>query len=461
MPNFSFNPDLRFENKTSNFADTLYRIKDPTSRIHRLLYSLLEIGIGQAKGTQDLALIAQSSLATTTGQELDQYFAMFGIRRMKEYGDGLTLNAIGNDARFRIAIAKFLQALSLGGTAAGLRLMAEASTTFKCNIVEPWRNYDIDFIRDNARLLNADNNPTGNEIIIFVYPNVVLDEDEINQLRVRTITNCKIIAPLHTSLTVVVVPTAEDTKISPSYVSSGSFSYITEASSVNLLSQEAEISLNDSVTDIKIYELGSEFVNIVGSLDAAIDDNDTTIRINETVAPNAPIFFIKLQQGATEEIVQVLSRTFVEYNEANTVNVFDYTIARAQHSTTAASFTSATIYSDATPVFSQSRTVETFFEDWQPIPLADSYDNYPSGKYPNDPNRYDAQNNYLFEWASQNEFYNWFQNYITQLGGEVVNGRYRMSVTQTSSSDSNQDDSLINQIMGSSYNFLRPIPGVN
>lgn len=459
MPNFSFNPDLRFARKVSNFAGSLYRINDPTSRIHRLLYALLEIGVAQAKGTQDLALIAESSLATTTGQELDQYFEMFGIRRSAELTDGVGGSSPADDAKFRVAISKFLQALSLGGTAAGIRLMSEASTGYKCDVVEPWRNPELDLVTDNARLVNGAGAPIGNEIVIFVYPNVILSLDEINLLRARTVSNCKIIAPLHTSITVTIMPAVIDSEFVPSYVSSGSFSFISEAYSDALPSQEAEISLNNSVTNIKVYEVKSDYNNFIGNPTASINASATVLTVAETVSPLSPTFYLKIVEGNKEEIVFVKKRTFVEFD---TVNVYTYEIDRAQSETSAQSFTTAaSLYSNMNSIYSQSRTVETVFEDWQPIPLSDSYDNYPMGKYPNDPNKYDSNGNYLFEWANQNAFNNWFTDYVTRLGGEVVNGQYRMSVTQSSSVDAGDGPNIINQIMGSTYNFIRPVPGVN
>lgn len=456
MANLSLNYDERFRKKIRNFPDTLYRVNDPTSKIHRLLYALLEIGVGQAKGMQDIALIAQNSLAATTGQELDQYFEMFGIRRTPEFSKGITNPAV-NDSKFRVAISKFLQAVSLGGTAEGIRLMAEASTSFKCHVIEPWRNpeYWIDNPSETKpRLLDSENKPIGNEVVIFVYPNLPLTDDEENILRARVIENCKIIAPLHTSLTVKIEQTIESLEFLPAYVTSGSFSFIEQPSEPELLSQEAEISFNNMVTNINTFQIDDEFATPFGYLSESINNTTTLIQVGEEETPLTINFYFKLVDGNNEEILFVKNRKFL-----SDPNIFTYEVERAQKQTTALSFNANSIaLNNLVTIYPEIQNSETVFENWESIPLADSPDNYSTGKYPNDSNKYDINGNYLFEWNSQAAFEIWFKNYINSIGGEVKDRKYRLILNENMPSNTAKLFNLVNKIMGPSYNFVRPVP---
>lgn len=450
MSNLFFNPDPRFDSKVINFPDTLYRINDPTSKIHRLLYALLEIGVGQAKGMQDLALISENNLASTTGQELDQYFQMFGIRRTNEFSSENSMHPESEDARFRTAIAKFLQALSLGGTATGMRLMAEASSGFKCQLIEPWRNADN--ANGRARLMQ-DGMPVGNEILIFIYPDIFLDSDELNQLRVRVISNCKIIAPLHTTVTVEIKEAIEFSNFIPSYVSSGSFSYIQDSDYLELLSQENEIDLNNSVINVQTYETNDDYSNFIGNVNSNIDNSSITLLVEEQNIPPTNTFYINIVENTNNEIVFVKNRKFY-----SNPNIFVYEIERSK--TQSFPFSSnAMVMTNISTVYFQSKNTENIFEDWKPIPLADCYANYPFGKFPNDTSKYDANGNYLFEWSDQAEFNTWFTNYVTKIGGEVKNNkyRYRMNIIENSMNASVSSNNL-NKIIGLGYEYVRPIP---
>lgn len=454
MPNLFLNHDERFQRKIKNFPDTLYRVNDPTSKIYRLLYSLLEIGIGQAKGMQDLALISQNSLSNTTGQELDQYFQMFGIKRTPDFARG-TQSPVVNDSKFRVAISKFLQAISLGGTSEGLRLMSEASSGFKCHVIEPWRNPAN--AEGLARLKNESNEPVGNEVIIFIYPNRPLDEsgDEENRLRIRVIENCKIIAPLHTSITVKIQVVEEPLEFVPSYVTSEAFSYIEEPTEPELLSQEAEISFNSSVTSINTFEIDDEFTIPLGFISqTSIDVNDTSLKIEERETPLTINFYLKLVEDNKEEIVLVQNRQFFA-----SPNIFTYDVLRAQNNTTALTFNEGTVaLSNLVTLYSDNQDAQIVFDSWQTIPLADSPDNFSMGKFPNDARKYDSSGNYLFEWSSQSEFRYWFQNHINNLGGEIQDNQYRLAMNNNLTSSSIVNFNIINQIMGPAYKYARPVP---
>lgn len=459
MPNLFFNQDERFKKKVSNFPETLYRINDPTSKIHRLLYSILEIGIGQAKGMQDIAMNSQSSLSATTGSELDQYFQMFGIRRTPELSGGIK-NSETHDAKFRIAISKFLQAISLGGTVEGIRLMAEASTGFPCHVVEPWRNPENS---DGIARLLENSQPIGNEVVVIVYfnkpqifnnENIPLVSDEENSIRARVIENCKIIAPLHTSITVKIENTIEDTEIVPAYVASGAFSFIEQSSEPELLSQEAEISFNNSIININTFEIEDEYTIPVGYVFESVDSLANTIKIQEQTAPLTLNFYLKLSNQENEEIILVKNRIFLQ-----DPNVFTYEIERAQNQTEAIDLDESFIaFSNLVSIYSDVKESEIVFDTWQSIPLADSPDNFPSGKFPHDPTKYDINGEYLFEWSGQAGFEFWFKNYIKSMGGEVKDKKYRLKVNENTPTDSTLKFNIINKIMGPSYKFVRAIP---
>ena len=80
-------------------------------------------------------------------------------------------------------------------------------------------------------------------------------------------------------------------------------------------------------------------------------------------------------------------------------------------------------------LFNDSLSGGTGFGPWRPIPLADSSDNYPNGKFPGDPAKYDAEGNYAFEYVSQPVFVAWYTTQVHQLGGEVQGDQYRLPLT--------------------------------
>lgn len=65
---------------------------------------------------------------------------------------------------------------------------------------------------------------------------------------------------------------------------------------------------------------------------------------------------------------------------------------------------------------------------WRQIERADSPDNYPTGRYSNDPARYDGAGNYIFAWSSQQAYESWLRGRVESLGGEFGIDRYRYPI---------------------------------
>lgn len=205
MANIQQTPDQRFFEKVKNFPKNLYKVDDRNTFLFKFLYSILEGGVGQLKGMQDLAGQSQSSLANTEGADLDEFFQIFGIKRdPKSIYNGSLYSEVSvdsleefkaSDAKFRTAIAKVLQALQKGGTVEGLRLMAEAASSYHVQVIEPWR-YQTQY----ARLPNYIN-----ETVIIVIPDTELTEEEKQSIKTRVIDSLEMIRPTGMLLTVEVI----------------------------------------------------------------------------------------------------------------------------------------------------------------------------------------------------------------------------------------------------------------
>lgn len=69
------------------------------------------------------------------------------------------------------------------------------------------------------------------------------------------------------------------------------------------------------------------------------------------------------------------------------------------------------------------------FGPWRDVDLADSPDNYPTGKYPGDSNKHDTAGGYLYAWESQAAYLTWLQTSIEAIGGQFETTRYRLPIT--------------------------------
>lgn len=458
MANISRVSDPRFQEKVTNFPRNLYKIDDRNSKIFKLMYTLLEVGVGQMKGMQDLANQSQNSLAGTEGIELDEFFQMFGIKRdPKLIYNGNLLNNNNTietfqefkslDAKFRVAIAKMLQAIQKGGTPDGLRLMAEATTSYRVQIIEPWQH-----LTEYSRLSSL------NEVVILILPDEEIDDDEISEIKTRVTNNIEMIRPAGSLITVEVInPDGSQSNglIESEYASAGSFMFLSDGNNqyVELLSQEREIELNSFVIDANSFTTDTQYSTVIGELQTD-GDLDYSLIVKETVTPPTPIFFVLLSDGENSEIVLAYNRT--PYQEGD-ITFFLYEVNRAQLGTTQVNWNNSEqsihLLTNLTRTSNAAMSEEQVFDQWIPIPDSDSPDNYPGGKFRGDSNKYDANGNYLFEWSSQEEYNDWFSKGIKEVGGEVYENSYRMPrVVKVS----NTGETLI-FALGPSYKIIRPI----
>lgn len=455
MANIARNPDLNFREKTKNFSTNVYRIDDRNSHIFKFMHSIMEIGIGQVKGLQDIANQSQNSLAGTEGGDLDQFFQLFGIKRDPQLvynGNIFQENSIATfeefktlDAKFRIAISKMLQAFQKGGTTEGLRLMTEATCSYPVQIIEPWHN-----VTPHARTLET------NETVILIIPDISLEEDKIEAIRARVIANLELIRPVGTLLTVKIINPANspDNEATSDYAAAGSFMFLSDGTNqyIELLSQEKEFDLNSYIVDASAFSASDQYSTVLGKLHDN-GDLDSALIVEENLNPTAPTFFVLITDGINSEIVLVYNRFFYEENDST---LYFYEVTRAQFGTTQSNWNESSnvmMLTNLTQPSMAATTEEIVYTSWVPVPLADSPDNYPLGKSEGDSNKYDSNGIYLFSWSSQSEFLDWFSKQIKDAGGEVSDLGYRLPV---STSLSNTGEGLL-AALGAPYQTIRPI----
>ncbi|MFM7796849.1 MAG: hypothetical protein ACKO7N_08800, partial [Candidatus Nitrosotenuis sp.] len=396
------NAELRFWEKVSNFPKNLYKIDDRNSHIFNLMYSILENGVGQVKGMIDLANQSQNSLAGTEGPELDKFFQTFGIKRDSEFiykgniASSLDFNDIQEfksmDSKFRIAIAKMLQAIQKGGTPEGLRLMAEATSSYSVQVIEPWQ---ID--TNQARLIKEDNTPAINEVVIVILPDKILTDSESESLKAKLISNLEIIRPYGVLLTIKIInPLSDNELIIPDYAISGQFVFLSDGSNqyVELLSREKEININSFVIDANSFEIDSEYSTLIGKV---VDDLDDILIVNQSVNPFAPVFLALITNDTQSEIVLVYNQLAYQQNGQT---LLMYEVARARLGTSKINWATASgevkVYVNLIKTNIIVDPEDDMVSAALPIPTADSPDNYPEGKAADDPTKYDSNGDYSF-----------------------------------------------------------------
>lgn len=457
----------RFQRKVRNFPTEVYRIEDESSHIFKLMYTLLQLGLGQLVGWQDEANNSES-LPGTMFNDLDAFFSFLGIVRNSSeiysydpYRDQLTHDqwneVYAKDALFRIRIMKFFQALLRGGTPEGIKMAAEAAGGAEVQVFEMWRVLTgSGYGSGGASLGRSPQLLVGKEFVI-----VPMEDINYGQ-RAAIIHLVDILKPVNTICTVQMSPSLPLSELVISF--SGSEDYWFEvrrmvSANDDLLfsdpgvwiqpNQEtegptfafmdtntAQWSLNEQVNSIKAFKVDDSFLLTFGTLVGGINNSVETIVVDEADAPPSPAFPIMIDN----EEMFVTDRVPVVNEETK----FTYTVVRGQGGTTAASHSNAApVSGGAIAIYSESQ-LDAQFAPWQEIPLADSPDNYPGGKYPGDPAKYDSESNYLFDYNSQTQYTTFFTQQIQLIGGEVNGTRFRLptSVSDLTEIVTSPDDAL-------------------
>lgn len=491
----------KFQNKVSNFPTEVYRITDPSTHLFKLMYAILEVGIGQLQRWQDEANNSES-MSGTKYTDLDALFAFLGITRLTEeiypydpFHAQLTAaqwnEILAKDALFRLRIVKFFQAMLRGGTPEGIQMMAEAASGVECQVFEMWRVLNGRGLAQGLDLGRRDDD--GNLLLELSKEFVIIPLEQIHQgQRAAIIHLVDLIKPVNTVSTVHTSPTIPLEELVVRFSASESHYFevrrMVTASNDPLFESkkiwiepnreveaptfammdhhDTEFSLNEAVTSIKTFRADEDFlvsfatvVSVAadisdfnantkrdqpefisqtlpingGTLDQknrpfpidepyalpGITDLDTTLVVDESFEPAAPSFPIRID----DEEIFVTDRTPVIGEDTQ----FSYTVLRAQNGTTAVSHTNAAlVYSGITAIFAEDLPTGSGFGPWRAVPLADSPDNYPTGQYPGDPGKYDAESNYLFDYDSQAEYLTWYSSQVQSLGGEVLGAQYRL-----------------------------------
>jgi hypothetical protein len=447
----------KFQTKVLNFPEEVYRINDSSTHIFKYMYTLLQIGVGQLELWQDEAQNSES-LPGTKYTDLDALYAFLGITRLPEeiypfdpYHDQLTSDQwnqiFTKDSLFRMRIMKFFQAMLRGGTLEGIQMMAEAASGVECQVFEMWRVLNGRGLAEGTALGRRDANgdlllEIAKEFIIIPY------EDISDNQRAAIIHLVELLKPVNTVCTVhdspilplqeVVVRfsasedhyfeihrmvTASD---NPTFVASEIWvqpnQEVEAPTFAGMSHHDAEFSLNEAVTSIKTFSIDDQFLVDFGTLSAAIVSTTAdTITVTETSQPAAPAFSIKVD----DEEMFVTDRTPVFTSDTD----YTYTVLRGQNGTIAAThLINALAYLGVQAIYADQVPDGSTFGPWRLIPLADSPDNYSTGKFAGDPSKYDAEGNYIFEYSSQMQFISYYTVQIQQIGGEVSGTQYRLPI---------------------------------
>lgn len=460
---FTYINNRTFDRKVKNFPEEVYRITDTDSRIFKLMYALLEVGIGGLQRMQGQSLIGESSLHSTIYNDLDSMFQFLRMPRQPNefyeynpYIQPVTLEQwqemLTKDSEYRIRILKFFQALLRGGTLEGIKMMAEAACGAEVQVMEMWRiisgqglGVGISFGR-TPPLNNA------KEFIIIPLEDISYDQ------RKAIIDMVSLIKPVNTVCTVHMSPSLPRTDITAAdnrymWASSPShfFTYrkflkgipgvnmdiatwyeeseVEVPLYVDLISSDDDYSVNEAVVNVNSLTDTGDYNQEIGYLTLNIDDVVTSLTVTEFNSPQQPAFYIKID----DEIIYVTERI----GSVSSADTYTYTLERGANATTAAAHTQfAYIYGHMAVLPSDIDTTPVMWGPWQRIPLADSPDNYPDGMYSGDPAKYDANDDYIYEWNSQEEFEVWFTEQVESEGGEILNGQFRLPLNSLTDMDS-------------------------
>lgn len=446
---------VQFQKKVTNFPTEVYRIDDKSTHIFKLMYTLLELGLGQLQLWQDEASNSES-LPGTKFTDLDALYAFLGIARLPEelyrfdpYHDQLTADEwneiFTKDSLFRLRIMKFFQALLRGGTLEGVQMMAEAACGAECQVFEMWRVINGRGLAEGTALGRRD--AAGNLLLEIAKEFVIVPLEDIDDnQRAAVIHLVDLLKPVNTVSTVHTSPVLPLQEVVVRFsASDGHYFEVrrmvtatsdpifegreiwiqpnqeVEAPTFALMDHsDTEFTLNEAVTSIKTFRIDDSFFVQSADLNGGINSSVETLVVTETSEPAAPSFSIKIDS----EIIFVTERVPVLGSDTD----FTYTVVRAQDGTTAATHSNgADVFLGALTIYGDALPSGATFAAWRPIPLADSPDNFPTGLYAGDPAKYDSEGNYIFDYGSQPEYVAWYTTQVQALSGEVnANNQYRL-----------------------------------
>jgi len=441
MP-FQYAPPTGFDSKVANFPERVYAVHNPSSRIHKLMWALLEVGIGRLENAQTTAGIGQQSLSGTMFSELDDFFSFLGVYRLptEKYSynpeeEPLTLEqwqeVIAKDSMFRMRIMKFLQSLTRGGTIEGLEMLAYAASGVPCQILELWRVSSgsvQDFSPSQWRGYKMDKS--------FL----VIPKEQINQQQKAAIIHLiDLLKPADTVCAVLTDPNRLSgyEKISIRWTAASNHYYSISKVIVRNTSQpySAETTLvpNSLGTEVptyafmdstdQIWDLNSD-VNLVqatvespyyslvfGELSAAINDTDdisyiTVLVTDKTKDPAASVFTIQIDN----EIMTVIDR-----ESTGNPDEYTYTVIRGEDSTAKVTHSVGKEISTnilrLDPIYSVEGAIQTEWIDIPPMPVEEATD---------------SQGNVVPLWTSEEEYLAWFKNKVYAMGAEIKDNQYRL-----------------------------------
>lgn len=454
LPYFS---ERTLAEKITNFPKEVYSF-EPTTHLYKLMHTLLQdssAGIGTWLKYQSVARLSES-LATTSFSDLDNFFGgMIHLERLLDevytydpFADQLTQEQWdeidGKDASYRSRIQLFLSSLLRGGTNEGLAMAASAACGLTCAIVEMWRvtsGAGLGLTLGRTPALNA-----AKELVVLPMTDAA-NPFTLSQERaiLHVVSRLK---PVNTFVTVYEGALLPQTLVTIRWAMSSSVFYEvtkfvrapTGKAAVNRLpdswldasretqaplhayirTQDTQWTLNGSVSQISSYRVDPSYPLQIGTLDTSTDASQTTIIVDEVLTPPTNSFKILIDN----EVMWVTTRV-----PTTTANQYSYTVLRSQDGTVAAAHNAVGVKTSYLAFGSSQSLDSQQFGPWREIEKADSPDNFPLGQNTGDPGRYDGSGNYIFAWASQAEFTQWFTQEITNIGGVVQGNQYQLPIT--------------------------------
>lgn len=415
-----------FLDKVRNFPVEVYRLDDENTKVYQLMYALLEVGIGTAKRLQEVAATMQRSLANTRFSDLDMmYGSTFNLYRLDDeiytydpYSDALTSSewseVDAKDAAYRHRISLLLSAFQFGGSAQGIAMIAEAASGIKCDVFEAWRD-DLEGM--------ASTTSTREFVIVPRAPRSSEEPDgrvitEEQEAAIVSLVN--LFKPVNTICTVaentdpveIAVPISYSSAVSEAVVTRTVVETEEQVPRFVYTEYQDEFCLNDDVSLVDIVEERVDYTYSIGTLGDGVAIGDATIAVTELNAPSSPVFYCKID----DEIVLVTDRV----KDGLDANTYIYTVTREQNATVAAEhLEGAAVLVNFVSIVPESPATQVIWGPWTEVGLADSPDNYPNGKYPSRPDRYDKSKRYIFEFKSQADYLKWLLEQIKRVGGET------------------------------------------
>lgn len=390
----------------AHFDEDVYDVSQ-TGHLYKFVSALTG-----GSGAGDLvkqSLIARSlqDIETTWFRDLDALFSTsMGIPRLQEEAyeynssDVLTADMLNEmmvkDAWYRARLKNILSGLQEGGTAQGMRLLAQGVCSVDADIYEAWR------WRDRDKRPGRIEQHSDREIIIVPHKASVSEREKEVLLHVTD--------RLKPADSIVTVQTGG-------------------------LAIHKVVPIRSAASDSSYFEIRKQVTQYVDMSKVPAPEY-----LADELYEGQRLMY-ETKTGTTVEAKTAAFSTTQEFSRFYTYDPDNrYQIARAEYLAK-----EGTTYRAETP-YNMIQSGQAF-SSWKAVPIADSPDNYPGGRNGVHPMTYPAVNadgsDYVFAYSSQAEFLSEFTRAVEAMGGQVNGSVYRDLVSSTSSSSAFDASSTI------------------